>query len=146
MLGLIQLYKNVIKILLSSFLKKQRKWVQHQTGTPRRPMDSSQYLKYGQDPGTHFSTWPLRLSTWNKDKIIISVPAPPQNKRSARSESERLTVHSTVASVQGQSRALGLYPQRNSVPDLSAICPRCRFNPGQPAEEGNQLGALICCY
>lgn len=42
--------------------------------------------------------------------------------------------------------ALGPYPQRNWVPDLLAICPKCRFHPGQPTEEGNHHGALICPY
>lgn len=91
------------------------------------------------------------IKTWVTYCLIIiittaTISTPPLNKRSAFSETGRHTVHSTVAPVQGQSRALGLYPQRNWVPDLSAICPKCRFNPGQPAEEGNQLGALICCY
>lgn len=53
------------------------------------------------------------------------------------------TVHSTVASVQGQSRTLGLYPQRNWVLDLLVICPKRRFDPGQPAEEENLPAALI---
>lgn len=60
----------------------------------------------------------------------FSSPLPPflQRLQTTRLFSLKLqAAHLTVAPVQGQSRAPGLYPQRNWVADLSAICPTCRF-------------------